>query len=70
MDAGLLAIGNRFSAADPKGVLLDLDFQVVLVNTWQFNNCDEIVTLLEYVDWWKAAFGRSPPEAILFFVAQ
>jgi hypothetical protein len=55
MDTRLLAIGDYLSAADTNGVLLGLDFQIVFVDTWQLDQRDDVVTLLEYVDWWKTA---------------
>jgi hypothetical protein len=58
MDARLVAIGNRLFTPDANGVLLRLDLQIVLVNTRQFDDRDEVVVLLEDVDWWETDQSR------------
>jgi hypothetical protein len=60
MNTRLLTIGDHFSAADADRVLFGLDLQAVLVNTRQLDNRDEVVALLEDVDWWKAALAAVP----------
>jgi hypothetical protein len=55
MDACLLPIGDRLFAPDANGIFLRFDLQIVFLDTWQFDDRNEVVVLLEYIDRRKTA---------------
>src|SRR5512143_2098662 len=54
----ILLVRDCLVAEDANGVLLRLDLKVVFVDTWQFHDRNEVIALLEDVDWWIAANTR------------
>ena len=55
MHARLLAVGNRLFATKANGIFLRLNFQIAFLHAGQFDDCNEVVALLKYVDRWKTA---------------
>src|SRR6202035_2512215 len=47
---GASGIGDGFLTRDTNGVFLGLDLEAVFVNPGQFDDCQDVVALLEHVD--------------------
>jgi len=61
MEANTVRVCERLLSRDSDRPVLDLDFQITLVDTWNLQNGDEIVALLEDIDRRKRARSASSP---------
>ena len=50
--------GNRFFASDADGVFFRLNLDTIFLDARQLDDCQDIVALLEHVDWWKGSLAR------------
>jgi hypothetical protein len=67
VQTGTLFVVDNFLTPDANGVLLRLDLQIILADTRKFNNRDEAIALLKYVDRRiGTSAGRRIPEPITF----